>query len=221
MNEKTWIQAAIDVMDINTAKEIALMSLDAGAEWLEVGTPLLYKYGHSAIGQIRKTVGDNVVLVADYKTPLSVLCAKQAKEEGADYLLVYGGYNDYVNKWNIEYCKEIGITPIIDLQVRPDDMQVCIDRVFKFGASYFFTHHFNTYVDSSGKEIKVDALTDLHIPIEAKLGITNDDFNDAIYCAQNGADWIIFGYVLRNPNKDVCKKWVMSIHNTNEKRRIK
>lgn len=43
-NKKVWIQAAIDVEDIDLAKKIAFMALDAGAEWLEVGTPLLYTY---------------------------------------------------------------------------------------------------------------------------------------------------------------------------------
>ena len=43
MTNRAWIQAAIDVEDYDTAKRIAWMALDAGAEWLEVGTPLLYK----------------------------------------------------------------------------------------------------------------------------------------------------------------------------------
>ena len=93
-NKKVWIQAAIDVEDIDLAKKIAFMALDAGAEWLEVGTPLLYTYGHTVIGSLRKAVGSNAILVADYKCPFAVLCAPQAARQGADYVMLTAGYTD-------------------------------------------------------------------------------------------------------------------------------
>lgn len=211
--KKIWTQAAIDVIDIDLAKRIAKLAMDSGSEWLEIGTPLLYTYGHSVIKEIRKYVGNDVVLVPDYKTPLSILCAKQAKEFGADYLLVSASYSDMLNKYNIETCLNEGITPIIDLMnIRADDAQIYVDRCADLGAQYFFTRHFMSYTDKTGNEIKVDNLK-LKMPEGTKLGITNDEFDDAVYCAANGADWIVFGRVLWDPKEESCRKWINAIHN--------
>lgn len=217
---KVWTQAAIDVFDMDLAKKIAKMALDEGTEWLEVGTPLLYTYGIQAIAQLRKYVGNNAVLVPDFKTPIAPLCAKQAKEMGADFIHVCTGYIDKLNEWNFNFCNEVGITPIFDvLQIRPDDIQMNIDRLAALGAKYFFVRHFHTYTDKNGKEFTFDVLKDLKRPANSFIGITNDDFDDAVYCAQNGADWIIFGQVLRNPDRDSCNKWISAIHKAgNEKR---
>ena len=210
---RCWTQAAIDVIDIDLAKRIAKMALDAGSEWIEVGTPLLYTYGHSAIRELRNYVGKNAVLVPDYKTPISILCAKQAKEAGADYLLVNASYHDLLNKYNIETCLNEGITPIIDLMnIRADDVQVYVDRCASMGAKHFFTWHRSSFTDKDGHEFKVDNLK-LKMPEGTKLGITNDEFDDAVYCAANGADWIVFGLVLRDPDEESCRKWINAIHN--------
>ena len=77
--DQVWVQAALDMEDIELAKRVAFLALDNGAEWLEVGTPLLYRYGFSAIGIIRQAVGQNAVLVADYKCPIARLCASPGK----------------------------------------------------------------------------------------------------------------------------------------------
>lgn len=216
---KVWTQAAIDVYDMDLAKQIAKMALDEGSEWLEVGTPLLYTYGIQAIAQLREYVGKNAVLVPDFKTPIALLCAKQAKEMGADYIHVCSSYIDKLNEMNFNFCLEVGITPIFDvLQIRPDDIQMNIDRLAALGAKHFFVRHYHTYTDKNGNEVTFDTLKDLKRPENSLLGVTNDDFDDAVYCAQNGADWIIFGQVLRNPNRDICKKWISSIHKAgNEK----
>lgn len=212
-NKNLWVQAAIDVVDMDLAKQIAKMALDNGAEWIEVGTPLLYKFGYRAIQEIKNIVGNKASIVPDYKTPLSILCADGAKENGADYLLVQAGYNDQYNAYNIDFCKQKGLVPIIDLMnLRADDTQEYINRMSKQGAQYFFTRHFSSYIDKSGKEITIDNLHELKMPVNTKLGITNDDFDDAVFCSQNGADWIVFGLVLRNPNQELCKKWIDALH---------
>ena len=208
MNQKPWVQAAIDVEDIELAKKIAFMALDAGAEWLEVGTPLLYQYGHAAIGMLRQAVGRNAVLVADYKSPFAGLCAAQAAQEGADYILLSAGYSDWAIQHSIDASRKAGVRPIFDLAVRPDDMRACAEKLVSMGAEHLFSRHYSML----GGE-KVDNIRNI---LDGKkdfvLGITSDDLDEAQDAARCGADWITFGFVLRKPDKEVCKRWIDAIH---------
>lgn len=212
MEKSPWIQAAIDVTDIELAKRIAFMALDVGAEWLEVGTPLLYQYGHSAIGILRKAVGKDVVLVADYKSPFAGLCAMQAAKEGADYVMLTCGYSDLVTEHSISFCKEAGIEPIFDLSIHPRDMCAHVEKIVQMGAKYIFTRHYSLLKDENGEDCKIDNIPNIR---KAKgdfiLGITSDDLYEAQSAVRNGADWITFGWVLRDPKPDVCNNWIQTI----------
>lgn len=207
MNKTPWIQAAIDVESIEVAKKIAFMALDAGADWLEVGTPLLYQYGHAAIGMIRKAVGKNAILVADYKTSFSELCAEQAKREGADFLLLSAGYHARMTERSLQYARQLEIEPIFDLAVRPDDMGEYARMYAKMGVKYLFSRH---YSDMRGE--KIDNIAKILAGEKTfYLGITSDDFSEALDAVRGGADWITFGVVLRKPDAAVCKQWIDGI----------
>lgn len=213
MKECAWVQAAIDVEDIVLAEKIAFMALDAGAEWLEVGTPLLYQYGHAAIGRIRKAVGKNAVLVADYKSPFAGLCAEQAAREGADYIMVSAGYDDRITEHSVKASAQAGIRPIFDLAVHPRDLRSRAEQLHRLGAEFLFTRRTSQFtLDDGGRE------TADHLPallVENRpylLGITSDRLEEAQACARAGADWITFGWVLRTPDPAICKQWIDSIH---------
>ncbi len=123
MKEKAWIQAAIDVEDMDVAKRIAWMVLDSGVEWLEIGTPLLYKFGYSAISEIRKAVGKGPILVADFKCPYAGLVAENASKHGANFVLLSAGYNDSLICHGLDECEKWNIKPIFDLHINPHDVK--------------------------------------------------------------------------------------------------
>ena len=209
---RPWVQAALDVEDIDFAKRIALTVLDQGAEWLEVGTPLLYRYGYSAISEIRKTVGADVVLIADYKSIVSRLCATQAAQAGADYVLLSTGYIDFIRRDNIEFPRANGIEPIFYLSVRPDDVVAEAKRLESLGAKYLFTPRYSEMADDAGKIRRFDNLKLLKESTECHVGITSDDFDEALDSAREGADWITFGRILRCQDSVASKKWIDAIH---------
>lgn len=213
MSDRAWVQAAIDVESMDVAKSIAFMALDNGAEWLEVGTPLLYKYGYSAIGEIRKAVGNNAILVADYKCPYAGLIADQAAQQGADYIMLSAAYNDELIIHGIDVCKKAGIKPIFDLHINPRDVQKRTIQLADLGVEYLFTHHYAKYADDSGQIETYDTLKQIKDSnTSMKIGITSDDWHEAQDAVQKGADWMIFGYVLRTPNQESCKKWIDMLH---------
>lgn len=213
MKDKVWVQAAIDVEDMDVAKRIAWMALDNGAEWLEVGTPLLYKFGYSAIAEIRKAVGKNAVLVADYKCPFAGFAAENAAQSGADFILVSAGYNDDLMKWNLEACRKTGITPIFDLHINPHDVVKRTQQLAEMGVKYLFSHHYANLKEDDGLVKRYDTLQQmLEAGTDIKIGITSDDFEESKHASQNGASWMVFGYVLRDPNPISCRRWINMIH---------
>lgn len=212
--KKPWIQAAIDVEDIELAKKIAFMALDNGADWLEVGTPLLYTYGHEAIGMLRKAVGKDKTLVADYKSPFGGLCVPRAAEQGVDYVMLSPGYNDWALDHSMQVCKEYGVEPIFDMAVKPQDLKKEIDKLVRHGAKYIFSRHYSALFDDSDQMIREDNFP--QFDGEGRnyvLGITSDDLDEAQDAVRLGADWITFGWVLRKPDPEVCKHWINTIRN--------
>lgn len=211
--DRAWVQAAIDVEDMDVAKRIAWMALDSGAEWLEVGTPLLYKFGYQAIADIRKAVGKNVVLVADYKCPFAGLVAENAAKAGADYVMLQAAYNDDLIIHGLEEGRKWGIKPIFDLHINPRDVTERTKQLVNLGVEYLFTHHYAIQHDADGAERKYDTLVQIQqAGTKAKIGVTSDNWEEAQDAVSKGVDWMIFGYVLRNPNPASCKKWIDMIH---------
>ena len=211
--KRPWVQAAIDVDDIDLAKRIAFMAMDNGAEWLEVGTPLLYQYGYEAIGMLRKAVGKDQILVADYKSPFAILCVPHAAEQGIDYVMLSAGYNDFALDHSIATCKKYGVQPIFDMAVKPCDMRQEIEKLVRHGAEYIFTRHYAAVLDGSDQLIKTDLFPSISEGNKQyTLGITSDNLEEAVDAARKGADWITFGWILRNPDPKVCREWIDTIH---------
>lgn len=212
-----WIQAAIDVEDIELAKKIAYMALDCGAEWLEVGTPLLYRYGHEAIGMLRKAVGKDTVLVADYKSPFAFLCVPQAAAQGVNYVMLSPGYNDWALEHTMQACRQYGVEPIFDMAVKPSDLNQEINKLVRHGAKYIFSRHYTALYDETDHLVRIDNFP--QFGGEGRnfiLGITSDDLEEAQDAVRLGADWITFGWVLRNPDPGVCRHWIDTIKGSRE-----
>ena len=47
--ERPWVQVAIDALSIGEAERLARIAIEAGADWIEAGTPLITYEGMRAI----------------------------------------------------------------------------------------------------------------------------------------------------------------------------
>ena len=63
---KPIIQVALDLLETDRAIQIAKESLEGGADWVEVGTPLIKSEGMDAIRELRKNFPDRTI-IADMK----------------------------------------------------------------------------------------------------------------------------------------------------------
>ena len=211
-----WAQAAVDVDDIVLGIQIAEMALEEGAEWIEVGTPLIYKYGHSAIGMMRKALGDKAILVADYKFLIPWDCMREAEKQGADYAIFEAGYHIDIMERTMREAEQLRINPIFCLSVHPKEFTFYADLYAEMGVRYFFTHHFYTVLDSeTHTPVKYNNAISFSMckrPIQ--FCITNDDFDQVPDSIRSGADWITFGKAIHSLDRSTCRKWVKMIHST-------
>ena len=134
--KKAWVQAAIDVTDLALAQKAARIAKEAGAEWIEVGTPLLFEYGHKSIDAIRSVVGE-LPLVADYKVPgNAVLVMEPARQHGAQFAIVMNAQDDYSAKEALELSRQTGVKVIFTMDVPGPQMAARAKQLEALGAEY-------------------------------------------------------------------------------------
>lgn len=209
MTEKrTLVQAAVDVEDLELGKEIARMAKACGADIIEVGTPLIFRNGYKAIGEIKKAVGETPVL-ADFKFFLTMGLAEQAAAEGADYLTMLTGYNLFLIEDAVKRCEANHIIPVFYPFSKPEELRSLTKEIIGLGATHVFNHRYAPMSDPKGQDnlaVYRSLAPDLHVTI------TSDIFEEAVDTARAGADCICFGRAIHTPDWEACQKWIDAIH---------
>jgi bifunctional enzyme Fae/Hps len=110
-----YLQIALDVPNLERIKKIISELPDSDRIILEVGTPLLKKYGVNVIRDLRKVAKD-MFIVADLKTlDVGKVEVDLAFEETADAVVVAGlATSETIDKF-IKEAKRLGIYAIMDL----------------------------------------------------------------------------------------------------------
>jgi len=87
---ETYLQVALDLTELERAVKIARESVMGGADWIEVGTPLIKSEGMEAVRTFRREFPNHVV-VADMKTmDAGAVEVEIAAKSGADVVCVLG-----------------------------------------------------------------------------------------------------------------------------------
>jgi bifunctional enzyme Fae/Hps len=110
-----YLQIALDITSLENVKKIISQLPDSDRIILEVGTPLLKKYGVKVIRDLRKVAKD-MFIVADLKTlDVGKVEVDLAFEETADAVVVSGlATPETIDKF-IEEAKRLGIYAVMDL----------------------------------------------------------------------------------------------------------
>ena len=88
------LQVALDVVNLHRALQIAEEAVDGGADWLEIGTPLIKSEGMNAIRELKKKFPHHTI-VADMKTlDVGGFEVEMASKAGANIVCVMGMADD-------------------------------------------------------------------------------------------------------------------------------
>ena len=108
------IQIALDYPTIDEAIAMAQLGVEAGVDWLEVGTPLITCQGINPIGQLARAF-PNHPIVADYKTMDSGWKnVERTAQQGGHIMTVCANAPDETVQSAIMMGKKLGIGVIAD-----------------------------------------------------------------------------------------------------------
>lgn len=133
------VQIAIDTTSIETARALALKASSAGADWIELGKPLIEFEGLNGIrGLVREFSSQYVLLdVMIFSAPEKYIRA--AKDMGASNITVTALAPERTVFEAIEIGKRLGIDVTIDLFNTADPVQKAQDFA-SMGADYLMVH---------------------------------------------------------------------------------
>ncbi len=189
--KKAILQVALDILELKRALQIAQESLDGGADWIEVGTPLIKSEGMLAIRSMRERFPDSVI-VADMKiADTGTLEVEMAAKAGANIVCVLADADDAVIEEAVRAARLYGIRLMADLiNVKDPVTRAC--HLESLGVDMICAH---VGIDQqmTGRN-SIDLLTTLsdnvHIPLAVAGGIDAQSAGDAV---RYGADVIIVG----------------------------
>ncbi len=183
------LQVALDVLEIDRAVQIAKEAIEGGADWIEVGTPLIKSEGMNSIRALRDAFPSGTVL-ADMKTmDTGAMEVEMAAKAGADIVIILGSADDSTIKDAVLAAREYGVKLMADLIAVEDPLKRA-KELEKMGIDILNLH---TGIDQQmvGKDpFKILEKLDLRIPIAVAGGLDPGRAAEAI---RAGAGIVIVG----------------------------
>ncbi|GAA0398222.1 D-arabino 3-hexulose 6-phosphate aldehyde lyase [Acrocarpospora corrugata] len=189
------VQISLDLKTMDDALRMAEIAVKAGADWLEIGTPLVLAEGAHAVRTLRAEYPDHP-LVADLKIMDGGYGeARMYAEAGADAVVVMGRAHDATVQRVCEAGAEFGILVMGD-DMGADDRVAEAKRLQELGVGMVI-HHIGHDHRGMHRELNLSPLTDLPgiveattVPVQAVGGLS---IEQAVSCPTIGAGVVVFG----------------------------
>jgi len=189
------VQISLDLTNNDEALRTAAIAVEAGADWIEVGTPLVLAEGLHAVRALRKEFPKHPLIV-DLKTmDGGYLEAEMMGDAGADAVIVMGQAHDATIDRVVEAGEKFGMLVMGDDLGAADRVAECV-RLEKLGVGMVI-HHIGYDHRNAHPELRLTPLTDLAaivaattVPVQAVGGLSIDQ---AVGCPAIGAPVVVFG----------------------------
>lgn len=188
--ERPILQVALDLVELKRAVEIADEALKGGADWLEVGTPLIKSEGMNAIREIKRKF--KVKTLADMKTiDTGNVEVEMAAKSGADIVIILALSDNSTIQEAIRAARKYGSEIMVDMINVPNPVERA-KELEELGVDYINVH---VGIDQQMKgmdplEILSQVVEEVSIPVAAAGGL---DAEKAANCISLGASIVIVG----------------------------
>ena len=191
------LQIALDLMQLNRAVVIAHEAVDGGADWIEVGTPLIKSEGAEAVRTLRREFPGKKI-IADTKTmDVGGVEVEIMAKAGADIITVLGLSEDSTIEEAVMAGRKYGAEVMVDMINVPDKLQRS-KEVEKLGVSYVCLH-MGIDTQMKGEEAPIDILKKVvetvSIPVAVAGGITAETVGQ--YVEAGATDIIVGGAIIK------------------------
>jgi len=195
---KPVVQISLDLIEIPEALRTARAAMDAGVDWLEVGTPLIIAEGMNGVKALRKEF-PGTPLVADLKTmDGGWLETEMMAKAGATHVVVMGQAHAETVELVVKAGRDFGVKVMGDNMAMPDPVDGA-KLLADLGCDYVIHHIGYDYRNLRRKRgqavaTPLDRLRDVveavHVPVQAVGGLTIDQ---AIETPRYGAPLVVIG----------------------------
>jgi 3-hexulose-6-phosphate synthase/6-phospho-3-hexuloisomerase len=199
---KTTLQVALDLLNEHRALTIAKDSVNGGADWLEVGTPLIKSEGMEVVRKL-KEMFPKKTLVADMKTmDTGAFETEMAAKAGADVVCILAAADDSTIKDALKSARKYGTKVMVDLIGIKDKVHRA-KTLEKMGVDYLCMHIGidEQMIGKKPVEILSTVVKNTEIPVAVAGGINSETAVDVVNA---GASIIIVGGAITKAN-DVKK----------------
>lgn len=191
------LQVALDMMQLKRSIGIAAEAVEGGADWVEVGTPLIKSEGAEAVRTIRKTFPGHKI-IADTKTmDTGAFEVEIMAKAGADIVTVLGLADDATISEAVQSGRKYGAEIMVDMINVPDKVKRA-KEIEKLGVGYICLH---MGIDSQmrGEDAPVDILrkivAEVSTPVAVAGGITAETARE--YVEAGAYDVIVGGGITK------------------------
>ncbi|WP_369798616.1 3-hexulose-6-phosphate synthase [Methanosarcina sp. WH1] len=185
------IQVALDLLELDRSVEIAKEAIAGGADWIEIGTPLIKSEGMNAIRTMRKAFSDRTIL-ADMKTvDTGAMEVEMAAKAGADVVIVLGSADDSTVLDALRSAHKYGVRLMADLISAPDPVKRAVE-LEALGVDYVNVH---VGIDQQmiGKD-PISILMEISEKVSVQLAVAGGlDAKSAAQAIRAGARIVIVG----------------------------
>ncbi|TQD24929.1 3-hexulose-6-phosphate synthase [Methanolobus vulcani] len=196
---KPIIQVALDLLETDRAIQIAKESLEGGADWLEVGTPLIKSEGMDVIRKLRETFPENTI-IADMKiADTGAMEVEMGAKAGADIIVVLASADDSTILESVRAARKYGAKIMADLISSKDPVSRSME-VEKLGVDYINVH---SGIDQQmeGQDslsIMKEVVKKVNIPVAIAGGLDADSCAEAVSAGANIV--VVGGNIVRSSN---------------------
>ncbi len=195
---KPVVQISLDLIDIPEALKTARIAMDAGVDWLEVGTPLIIAEGMNGVKALRKEF-PKTPIVADLKTmDGGWLETEMMAKAGATLVVVMGQAHAETVELVVKAGRDFGVKVMGDNMAMADPVDGA-KLLADLGCDYVIHHIGYDYRNLRRQRgetaaAPLDRLRDVvnavHVPVQAVGGLTIDQ---AIDTPRYGAPLVVIG----------------------------
>ena len=210
------LQVALDFVDLHRAVKVAEEAIEGGADWLEIGTPLIKSEGMNAVRHLRKLF-PATTLLADMKTMDAGRAEMEmAAKAGANIAVVMGDASDSTIKECIQAGRNYGIKICVDF-INTAKAEERVADIEKWGADYMAVH--TAIDDQMHGKTPFSALQQIcskvKIPVAVAGGINSENVIDAVNA---GASIVIVGgYISKSKNAKIAAESIKTAIKENRK----
>ena len=187
------VQIALDYATIEEALAMAKIGVEAGVDWLEIGTPLIVSQGLAPIGEMVRAFPDYPVL-ADYKTMDSGgKNVHRTKQQGGHFMTVCANAPDETIQAAVAASKETGVGVVVDT-IGVKQQAARARQCAEWGVDMIYLHYGADQRAADATQDSTQWLDEVLAAVSIPVGVGCFGVEDAVRAVRQGAELVAIGH---------------------------